>query len=163
MNLISIALLVLTMGLLATAVVAETVTKNVNYNGTAMQMTLNDFNVEIKNGDAPFLRGIWDQEQDYFTGDILGACPFPVRGTVDYSGIFVVFGLQPACGTDAAQWRTLRFIPPPSKAQMEPRPKPKAEKRARKEKPQREKPRRQYRPRPAPTYQQPFWQWQWQR
>jgi hypothetical protein len=95
---------------------AEPVTKTVTYNGVKMEMTGTDNAIEIKDETGKiFVRGKWDSETEEFTGDVTGACPFQVRGTINYTGALMIFGQQPACDNEPTQWKTMRFIGPPEK------------------------------------------------
>ena len=90
---------------------AEPVTKTVTYNGVKMEMTGTDNAVEVKDQNGKlFVRGNWDSGTEEFSGDVVGACPFPVRGTINYTGALMIFGQQPACDNEPAQWKTMRFI-----------------------------------------------------
>jgi len=97
---------------------AEQVTKSVTYNGVKMELTGIDDAIEIKDETGKiFVRGKWDNEAYEFAGDVLGACPFQVRGTINYTGALMVFGQQPACDNEPAQWKTMRFIEPQERNQ----------------------------------------------
>jgi hypothetical protein len=132
---------------------AEPVSKTVTYNGVKMEMIGTDDAIEIKDETGKiFVRGKWDSETEEFTGDVVGTCPFQVRGTINYTGALMIFGQQPACDNEPAQWKTMRFIGPPEKIQSIARPK------------EVKKPKRKLaRPRAQPYYSswQNF-QWQWQ-
>ena len=104
-------------------VLAEQVTKTVTYNGVTMELTGIDNAIEIKDENGKiFIRGKWDNDRDEFTGDVLGACPFQVRGTINYTGALMVFGNQPACDNEPAQWKTMRFTEPQGRNQAIVRP-----------------------------------------
>jgi len=133
---------------------AEPVSKTVTYNGTKMEMTGTDDAIEIKDeAGKVFVRGKWDGETEEFTGDVIGGCPFQVRGTINYTGALMIFGQQPACDNEPAQWKTMRFIGPPEKIGSivkpkevkKPKPKPKLAR---------------YRGQRYSSWQN--WQWQWQ-
>src|SRR5262245_56664722 len=95
---------------------AQPVTKTVTYNGTKMEMTGSDNAIEIKDETGKlFVRGKWESETGEFTGDVIGACPFQVRGTINYTGALMIFGQQQACDNEPTQWKTMRFIGPPEK------------------------------------------------
>ena len=76
-----------------------------------MELTNTDDAIEIK-GEAGqiFVRGKWDSASEEFTGDVLGTCPFQVRGTVNYTGALMIFGPRPVCDNEPAQWKTMRFV-----------------------------------------------------
>src|SRR5262245_9465295 len=134
---------------------AEPVSKTVTYNGMKMEMTGTDDAIEIKDETGKvFVRGTWASETEEFIGDVVGTCPFQVRGTVNYTGALMVFGQQPACENDPAQWKTMRFIGPPEKIGSIVKPK-EAKKSKPKHKLARSRGQRQY-----TAWQN--WQWQWQ-
>src|SRR5262245_53042429 len=132
---------------------SQAVTRTVTYNGVKMEITGADNSIEIKDATGKiFVNGKWDSETDEFIGDVLGACPFAVRGTINHKGALMVFGQQPACDNEPAQWKTMRFIAPPERLQSivrsqqvkKPKPKP-----------------RVARPQVYNPWQN--WQWGWQR
>ena len=133
---------------------AESVSKAVTYNGMKMEMTGSDDAIEIKDETGKiFVRGKWDSETEEFSGDVVGTCPFQVRGTINYTGALMIFGQQPACDSEQARWKTMRFIGPPEKIGSIVKPKeaktPKSKHKVARSRPQR-----------YSSWQN--WQWQWQ-
>jgi hypothetical protein len=146
------------MGLIAVTAawpaLAEQVIKTVTYNGAKMEMIGTDNAIEIKDETGKvFVRGRWDGETEEFTGDVLGTCSFQVRGTINYTGALMIFGQQPACDNEPAQWKTMRFIGPSESSPSIARPKE-----VKKPKPKHKLARRVH-----PHYSSwQNWQWQWQ-
>src|SRR5262245_60977824 len=134
---------------------AEPVSKTVTYNGMKMEMTGSDDAIEIKDETGKiFVRGTWDSETEEFSGDVVGTCPYQVRGTINYTGALMIFGQQPACDNEPARLKTMRFIGPPEKIGSIVKPK-EAKKPKPKHKLARSPAQRNY------SYYQ-NWQWQWQ-
>jgi hypothetical protein len=133
---------------------AEQVTKTVTYNGAKMEMIgTDDAIIEIKDETGKiFVRGKWDNETEEFAGYVLGTCPFQVRGTINYTGALMIFGQQPACDNEPAQWKTMRFIGPPEKIGSIVKP----------NEAKRHKPKRKLARSRAQRYSSwQSWQWQW--
>ena len=134
---------------------AEQITKTVTYNGVKLELISTDDAIEIKDETGKiFVRGKWDSGTEEFTGDVLGTCPFQVRGTINYTGALMIFGQQPACDNEPAQWKTMRFIEPQEGNQSIVRPKE-----VKKPKPKHKLAR--HRTQPHYSSWQNF-QWQWQ-
>src|SRR5262245_7977948 len=133
---------------------AEPVTKTVTYNGVKMEIIGTDNAIEIKDETGKlFLRGKWDSDTEEFTGDVIGACPFQVHGTINYTGALMMFGQQPACDNEPTQWKTMRFIGPDERIQSIVRPKE-----VKKPKPKHKVARHKARPYYSAWQ---SWQWQW--